>query len=417
MEMQRIYRAMGLIAAGPSFPFVSSISFLRATGADSTLTLLALSLPSRLLAFQREGERYAASYAVRVQLRRGGVVVRTIEATEVVRVPTFRETGRTDESVIWEQYLRLEPGRYTMSISVRDEGSARSAGEEVTIEVPRLSATALGSPVPVYEAIPRQGADSLPRILARPRATVVFGLDSVLPVYVDAPGVDAPARVTVRVLADGDVVTYQGTRELPLRGSAHSATITVPVSGMGIGINTLEVSVPGRADTVRTRVLVSLGDDLPIATFDEMVNYLRYFTVVERLNALRGTPPAQRGAVWSQFLKDTDPVPATAEHEGLRDYFARIRTANVRYRDEGSLGWQTDRGIAYVALGDPDNLIDTGLSDPNARLRQQIWEYRELRLSLVFVDATGFGRWRLSPQQHTLLDTAIRRKLTQNVTR
>lgn len=412
-DMQRLYRSMGLIAGSGVLPFVSSLSFLRAPTADSTLTLLALSFPSRVLGFQREGERYAASYSVRVQLRQGNTVVRNVEATETVRVPTYRETARTDESVIWQQFVRLAPGRYSMSISVKDEGSIRSAGEEVTIEVPRLPVGALGSPVPVYEAIARQSLDSLPRILARPRATVAFGADSLFPIYVDAVGADAPAAVTVRVLGEGDIVSWQNRSDLPARGSTRSATLPVPVHNMGIGINTIEISAVGRPDTVRTRVLVSLGDDLPISTFEDMVSYLRYFTTPDRLAPLRNATPSQRSAAWAQFLKDTDPVPATAEHEGLRDYFGRIRTANQRYRDEGSQGWQTDRGISYVALGDPDNIIDTGLNDPNARVRQQIWEYRELRIQLVFMDQTGFGRWRLSNQQRAELDNAIRRKLSQ----
>lgn len=412
-EMQRLYRSMGLIAGSGVLPFVSSLSFLRTPTADSTLALFAISLPSRILGFQREGDRYAASYSVRIQLRQGNTVVRNIEATETVRVPTYRETARSDESIIWQQYVRLAPGRYSMSLSVKDEGSIRNAGEEVTIEVPRLASGSLGSPLPVYEAIPRQSLDSLPRLLARPRATVTFGNDTVLPVYIDAVGADAPTAVTVRLLGEGDIVSWQRQSELPNRGGSHSTTLAVPVTNLGVGLNTLEVSAVGRPDTVRTRVLVSLGDDLPISTFEDMVSYLRYYTTQDRLNTLKNASPAQRGAVWSQFLKDTDPVPATAEHEGLRDYFGRIRTANARYRDEGTQGWQTDRGITYVALGDPDNLIDTGLNDPNARIRQQIWEYRELRIQLVFIDQTGFGRWRLSTQQRTELDNAIRRKLSQ----
>lgn len=417
-EMQRIYRSMGLISGAGGVPFVSSVTFLRASQADSTLTLVAVSLPSRVLAFQREGDRYVASYSARVQLRRGSAVVRTVEATEVVRVPTFRETARTDESVIWQQFMRLAPGRYTMTLSVRDEGSTRTATEEVALEVPRLIPGTLGTPVPVYEAIPRQALDSLPRVLARPRSSVVFGQDSVLPLYLDAVGEDAPSQVRVRVLAEGDVVTWDNTMSLPNRGPSHSTVIAVPVDRMGIGINTVQISVPGRADTVRSRILVSLGDDLPIATFEEMVAYLRYFALPERLRPLQNAAPADRGTAWAAFLKETDPVPSTAEHEGLRDYFARIRQANVRFRDEGQMGWQTDRGITFVALGDPDNVLDSGLNEPNARVRQQVWEYRDLRLQLYFVDQTGFGRWRLSVQERSKLDNAIRQKLaTQSTAR
>ena len=410
-DMQRLYRSMGLIAGTGAIPFVSSVSFLRSPTPDSTLTLIALSLPSRVLGFTRQGERYAASYVARLEVRQGTTVVKRIEATEQVLVPTFRETSRTDESIIWQQFLKLAPGRYSVALSIKDEASIRNASEEVQVEVPRLSPDMLGSPLPVYEAIPRATVDSLPRILARPRATVVFGQDSVLPLYLDAVGSASPTRAHVRIMGDGDTRLFDIDIELPARGDGHSTTYGVPVARMGIGINTLLVSVPGRADTARARVLVSLGDDLPIASFDEMFAYLRYFTTADRLKTLRDATPAFRPEAWAAFLKATDPIPGTSENEGLRDYFGRIRVANIRFRDDGPVGWQSDRGTAFVALGDPDNIVDTGMTDPNARVRQQIWEYRELRVQIVFVDQTGFGRWRLSTQGRAELDNAIRRRM------
>lgn len=409
--MARLYRSMGLVAGAGAMPFTASVSFLRAPTADSTLTLLALSLPSRALGFAREGERYAAAYVARVQLRQGVTVVRSIEATEQVRVPTFRETSRTDESIIWQQFLRLAPGRYTLTVSVKDESSIRASTEEVTLEVPRLVADGFPSPVPVYEAIPRQVADSLPRLLARPRATFVYGVDSLVPLYIDGVAAGAPSEVRVRVFGDGDIVGLDSVVQLPLRGGSRSTTIGIPVNRLPVGINSVQITGAGRPDTARTRVLVTLGEEVPIGTFDEMITYLRWFTTPDRLKELRDADLSGRAAAWTAFLKATDPVPGTAEHEGLRDYFARIRAANIRFRDDAVAGWQSDRGTAFVALGDPDNIIDTGLLNPNERVRQQIWEYRELRVQLLFIDQTGFGRWRIAPQSRGDLDVAIRRKL------
>lgn len=410
-EMQRLYRGMGLVAGAGAIPFVSSVSFLRAPTPDSTLVLLALSLPSRALGFAREGDRYAANYTVHVEVRSGATIVQSLDASESVRVPTFRETSRTDESIIWQQFMRLSPGRYSLLVSVKDDASVRGASEEVQIQVPRLAAGALGSPIAVYEAIPRASVDSLPRILARPRSTVTYGGDSILPVYLEAIGTDAPERVSTKLVGEGEMVLWESTSEMPQRGAARSTTIAVPVARMGVGLTTLVVTAPGRPDTVRTKILVSLGDDLPIASFDEMLGYLRYFTTADRLRALREATPVQRAEQWAQFLKTSDPIPGTAEHEGLRDYFLRIRNANQRFRDDGQVGWLSDRGVAFVGLGDPDNIYDSGLSDPSARVRQQVWEYREYRLQLVFLDQSGFGRWRLSPSGMSELQNAIRRKL------
>ena len=104
-------------------------------------------------------------------------------------------------------------------------------------------------------------------------------------------------------------------------------------------------------------------------------------------------------------------MPGTPEHEALRDYFLRIRAANLRFREDGPIGWQTDRGTAFVGLGEPDQIHDSSLQDPNQRVRELVWEYTALRLQLVFTDQSGFGRWRLSNSGRAELETAIRRKL------
>lgn len=412
-ELQQIYRQMGLIAGAANLPFVASVSFLHAPGADTTLTLLSMSIPSRALGFAREGEHYAASYATRLEIRRSGAVVRTIESSDTVRVPTFRETTRSDESIIWQQFLMLAPGRYSLTLSVRDQSGVKATTEDVTLDVPPVPVSALATPVIVYEAIPRTSIDSLPRILARPRSTLVFGQDSIAPFYIDAVGAGSPSRIAVQVLGEGDVVVWSDTLDLTARGSSHSGTISVPVTRMDVGVNSVRVGIPNSGNFAQARVMVSLGEDLPIANFNEMLSYLRYFTTQDRLDALRKAPRDKRAEAWAAFLHDTDPIPGTADHEGLRDYFARIRAANIRYRDDAQVGWLSDRGITYVALGDPDNILDNSLLNPGTRVRQQIWEYSQLRIQLLFVDQTGFGRWQLVPQSRAVLQSAINRRLNE----
>jgi GWxTD domain-containing protein len=411
-EVQRLYQGMGLIAAGGAIPFVGSVSFLRSPAPDSTLVLVALSMPAQSLAFVRDGDRYSAVYNARLELRQDGGAVRVVDAKETVRVPTFRETSRTDESVIWQQFLNVRPGNYVLQVGIRDESGIRSSTEEVNIEVPRFPATALSTPIPVYEAIPRASVDSLPRILARPRSSVLFGQDSILPVYIEATGSTPPERVDVVVTGENNVTLWRTTADLQGRGTLRHGTLELPVSRLGVGVVTLRLSAAGAADTTRARVLVSLGDDLPIASFDEMVTYLRWFATSERLRALREAAPEDRADAWTTFLRATDPFPGTPENEGVRDYFVRIRQANQRFRDDAPIGWQSDRGTAFVALGDPDEVYDSNANDPTARVRQQVWVYREQRLQLVFLDQSGFGRWRLSPAGMSDLQNAIRRKLS-----
>lgn len=414
VNVLELYRGMGLIAARGIIPFVARVAFLPDRTSDSTLVLVSMSMAPRAIAFAREGEQYAGRYTVRLDLRRGVTLVRRLEGTETVRVATFRETSRADESVIWQQYVRVAPGEYSLNLGVRDEGSPRAAAEEVTVTVPRLATRTLGTPVPVYEVVARSSPDSLPRLLARPRATVLFGGDSVVPVYVEIGGTREATRVRAEVVGEGDAVLWRDSTVLLGRGGdLVSGTVLVPGADIGVGVVTLRVMQADRPDTAATRLLVTLGEDLPVAGFDELVRYLRFFAPEYRLEPLTKSTGAERAVAWNAFLKATDPNPSTSENEALREYFARIRLANQRFRDDGQIGWLSERGMAFVGLGDPDNIIEPVTQDMMQRNRQQVWVYTRWRLQLVFFDQTGLGRWRLSPSASSELQAAIRRRLAE----
>lgn len=414
-DMNQVYQSMGLISAVGPMPFVGNVSFMGTASADTTLMLLAVSLPATAMNFQRVNEQYVATYTVRIELRKGNDVVQQWDAREVVRVPTFKETQRTDESVIWQQYLRVAPGDYSMVVGFKDANSIRSTAQNVVLEVPRMPSGTLSTPLPVYEAITRNQVDVLPRLLARPRSSVSFSTDTVLPIYVESAGIRAPTPVTASLVAEGNTVVWRDTTTLdPRGGNVASNTFIIPVRQMGIGVVTLNLTRAGSNDTSSTRLFVTLGEDLPIASYEEMVRYLRYFTTSDRLRALREAPPAARPQAWTDFLRATDPIASTNENEGLRDYFNRIRLANTRFRDDApsGYGWSSDRGIAFVGLGEPDQIFDSQALDPTSRSRQQVWEYQgDIRLRLIFLDNGGFGRFRLTSSQMAELEAAIRRRI------
>jgi GWxTD domain-containing protein len=124
----------------------------------------------------------------------------------------------------------------------------------------------------------------------------------------------------------------------------------------------------GTSDTVRTPYFLSFGEDLPVAPFDEMISYLRFFASAQRLCVgCAMLAPEERAQMWSDFLRDTDPVPNTSEHEALQAYFARIQLANNRFREEIPFGWLSDRGNVFVALGEPDNAYEQTVTSSGGR--------------------------------------------------
>jgi len=148
-----IYHQMGLIATGTPLPFVGKIAYFATPSPESTMVLASVSIPNRALSFVREGDSYRAPYEVHVVLTQGTSPVGAVNSMEIVRVPTFKEINRTDESVIFQHYFKVSPGNYTISFQVRDAASARSTSQEGQITVPVLRNGLLSTPVIVYEAL------------------------------------------------------------------------------------------------------------------------------------------------------------------------------------------------------------------------------------------------------------------------
>lgn len=410
----RLYRQMGLLAEGGETPFVGSVAFLGGRTPDSTMFVLTVSIPTRALTFVRENDRYRAAYSATLSLARATEASRRFETHHVVRVASFKETTRSDESVLYQQLVHVRPGTYELSFALRDDAGGKGSSIDATMNVPRIGDGSLSSPIPVYEVTPRTTLDSLPRMVPSPRATLTLGQDSSLAVYIEGYGNGPVMPIRAAIFGENaSSPVWSDTASLPRRGLLFGGQLQVPVTRLGVGALTLAVTSPNNSDTTKAPIFVTFGEDLPVASFSDMVNYLRYFGSTGKLESLRAAPPDARAAAWATFMRETDPDPATPANEALRDYFGRIAQANVRFREEGGPGWLTDRGRVFVALGTPDQFFEPNTADLNQRGRAQIWEYRRHRLQIVFIDQTGFGRWRMTVGSEAEFESAVRRELTR----
>lgn len=405
-----LYRQMGMLARGLPFPVLGRAAFVASADPDSTHVIVGLAFANSALAFAREADnRFRAQYSVGIALTRDGVVAARAETTEELLVGTYRETTRSDESLIHQEILDVAPGSYTLSVTIRDEGTGRSAQEQMAITVPRLGPGALSTPMPIAEVTPRDGRAALPVVLMSPSGTAVVGRDSLLPVYVEGYGdLAAPIRLLVR--SERGRVLWNDTVRVTPRGDLRSGVVEVPLARIGIGVAQLTFVRDGGSDSSSTYVFVGFGGDLPVATYDDMVSYLRWFAQPQRLQRLRDVPEEERPAAWAEFARVTDAQPETPVHEELRTYFARLMRANTRFREEATPGWLSDRGRVFIALGEPDQLLEPQGQD-FTRNRQQLWEYRGLNLQLVFYDQTGTGRWRLTQSSEVRFESEFRRRL------
>src|SRR5204862_133879 len=156
-DARAIYRGMGFLVGPPPLGFVASVRFLARATPDSTLAVFAMSLANRALSFRRSGDEFVAEYHVDVGFRTESTTVREIARDETVRVHRFQETLRTDESIIFQQFVVLRPGAYTVHVAVRDRNGPAFSGDDVLDTVPRPDGGTLGAPVAIYRGPGRAG--------------------------------------------------------------------------------------------------------------------------------------------------------------------------------------------------------------------------------------------------------------------
>jgi GWxTD domain-containing protein len=407
VNVSAFYQKLGRLAATEPLPFVGTVAFV-AGPADSVITILGLSLENRALAFQREGNLFVARYRVSISFQREGT--RPVELTrdEVVRVPTFQETLRADESVLFQQVLRLTPGPYDVSVTVRDAGSTAESRAQGPYTAPSFQAGTTSAPVLAYQATGRGSLTDPLSVVLNPRGAVGYGADTLL-AYIEGYGFAGATTVPFEVLDEQQNVIYNDS--LRFRGGRAVESQVIRLAPDSISLGELKLVVGSGPAQRSVSALVSFSQAWVITNFDEMLDILRYFGEEAKVNAMRKAPAAERSRLWREFYAETDPNKVTPENEALNQYFGRIAAANARFTDEGVPGWRTDRGEVFITLGPPDESIET---TPGAAGRVVRWTYLNYRLSLFFQDETGFGRLRLTPGSRAEFERTLNRVRRQS---
>lgn len=401
LDLNSAYRKIGRLTGGAPTGFVADVAFL-AGPADSTVAVIAISLENQNLPFQRENDYFISKYRVDIsaQPASGGAPV-TLSRNQSVKVATFPETQRSEESVLFQEGLMLSPGSWKIAINLGDPAPGKSSHAEATYQVPDFKAGTFSSLYMAYQVKPRNARTNPISVILNPRGTVAYGSDSAM-AFIEAYSLPGPRVVPVRLMTGQDSLVL--TDSLRFAGGQAVESAILRFSPDSFPLGELRMVFGTNSDTTVSSALVSFSSSWVVTNFDDMVNLLRYFPPSPSLDSLRKSTPAERGARWKSFWKSTDPNSATPNNEALDQYVRRVAMANVRFRDEGIAGWRTDRGEVLIRLGEPDEVFD---ASPQSEGRLIRWGYTSYQLAIYFVDETGFGRYRLTPSSRAEMERVV----------
>jgi GWxTD domain-containing protein len=177
------------------------------------------------------------------------------------------------------------------------------------------------------------------------------------------------------------------------------SAVPLPPAG-GTEVRAVTAATASRSFVIRWREM-----PVSITNLELAIEQLMYVAEKDNLDEMKDAPVEQKRKLFAEFWKKRDPTPGTERNELMEEYYSRVAYANKHFGHYVE-GWKTDMGMVYIIFGPPTN-IERHPFDINAK-PYEVWTYYEQNRQFVFIDATGFGDYRLQDPIWDLRNTRPR---------
>jgi GWxTD domain-containing protein len=341
----------------------------------------------------------------------------------------LRETGASTMEMI---DFAVAPGRYRLTVRVRDSISGRSAEARSTIEgferqpaasdlwlAPRIRG------VETQDSVPRPGELREGNNLVTAAAQLVLTpLRPMVYYVVEAySGEERSGTLSIAVIDSTDGLVVKAP-PVPLTVSAGGGVLSgrMDLTGLPGGDYTMRLSLEFDRDTVQRESGFTMRGMKETLAVDSVVRRASgteaesYFVAMSAKQLDEAKAPllylAKPGELSSydrdlsvmakrrfleEFWKRRDPTPGTPANQARDDFYQAIAYANREFREGGRAtvpGWRSDRGRIFAKAGVPDDILrrqQEGTAPP-----YQVWRYTgDRNRYYIFADRTGFGAYNL----------------------
>jgi GWxTD domain-containing protein len=380
-------------------------------GAGTPLVRLDYRMARSELLFERKSPGYHAAYEVRVVFYRdkGDKQVTGEAFVRELNVRTYAETRPVGADIIDHVELPVPPGKYNVTVVIRDLVAERPSGTRIQIEVPAQAAGPIWFSDLSFGTVKRQVDPADPRASLEPNPSRRYS-DEISRMAVYGEIVDSRPfnpqdsyRIEFRVQNDVQERAFHRDTTLTRREGKTPFLLRPGIASLAPGTYRLvvelkspELPLPGRKRTPVRREksfevvqsVASIAAD-PKSTFD-VLSTIADETEQDEMKELK--TQEQRIAFWEAFWKRHDPTPDTPENEAMQEFYRRVQYANQHF-SVGAQGWQTDMGRTYIKYGEPDEVVRSPFNFD--RPPEEVWYYYRDHRTFTFVDKQGFGRYDL----------------------
>ncbi|MBN2417667.1 GWxTD domain-containing protein [bacterium] len=354
------------------------------------------------LQFVKNDSLYEARYELSVSVFNAKQVqtgVRTIR--KKVSTKTYTKTTSNFQFDTTWLVFTVEPGDYTVEISVLDIDLAKTAYRTVNIRVPDyfkgpFSLSSLRFRVP--GAVSGSGDDRFAVSSILEKEEKQHELEFEVYAYQQQESLD----LVYRIVDAADKTVFENEETVPLTGFRTVRTFLMDSESMNGQYKFIVESGRRRnkVERVRSFTLHYRGMPALSTSLDDAIDQLSYIAAAEEIRVFKDVSTDERKKQFFEFWADRDPTPTTPANELMEEYYRRVDFAN-RVFGKFTAGWKTDRGRVYIILGAPD-AVDRHPFEPDSK-PYEIWYYRSINREFIFVDDQGFGEYYLTTPHYDVL--------------
>ncbi len=384
----------------PEF-FVDALSFSTGDSLSSRVDVY-VQIPYDLLQFVKMNDQYVSKYEITLNfLNDKNSSVSEKIWTEEVKVPMFEYTGSKKAFSLTQRSAEISPGLYSLKVQLRDNesGKVSSVVKKINVDHYFKSSLALSDVM----LVSRIAADGERRKIV-PNISGNIGENNnafsiFFEVYSSNPADSLEFRYVITDIKGKQLLNKsQPFKMHGVRGQMITRFDSSQYSTGAYSVNVEVRSVNASVDEpflIKERPFVVRWGDLPISIsdLDLAIRQMRYIAKDAEYDKIsEAKTDEEKRKLFDEFWKKRDPNVSTVRNEYMEEYYSRVEYANKHF-SHYQPGWKTDMGMVFILFGSPSN-VERHPFDVDTK-PYEIWSYYDYNRSIVFVDETGFGDYRL----------------------
>ena len=374
------------------------LSFLETDG--KTKLDVFIKVPYSSVQFIKTGQGFEAGYSVTVSIfdEEDRLITEKIWNEKIVAL-SFEQTVRETNFNLSHRSFELNSGTYKINTMLTDKDSRAEFTSENILNIKDFSKQpVLSDLMLVGKRTVVEGNSKIIPNVSRDLITEKEGIPLFFELYADS---STEYTLNYTVTNQDQEIVYSNSEKRKIEKGSNQIFYTIDSLSLNIGKFIVKVEVKNSSgETLSSSIksFVSRWEGVPstITDLDKAVDQLIYIANPDEIDYIEGSETRnEKTKRFVEFWKKRDSNPADEYNAIFNEYFNRVAFANENFTSYSIEGWRSDRGMVLIILGLPDN-IDRHPFEYYSK-PYEVWQYYDLNRSFIFIDSSGFGDYRLSP--------------------